>query len=257
VAYEKTLVLGKGKLYFEQFAPGQTQPTGKYRFIGNCPTFNVNQEVQTLDHYQSTGGIRVKDASVTLQTDMGGQFTTDDVTAENLALLFNGTAAADTVGTASGLSQTFTNVQLDSYVQVGTSSTKPDGVGNLTNVVVVTGGDTLVAGTDYDVDVETGMIYLRADAPDLDNGDSISVSYGTAAGTRSRVVDSTNAIYGALRFISDNPYGPQRDYTVPYVKVQASGDYGLISDEWATMTFDFEVQQTATGKRLIATGRYD
>lgn len=258
MAYEKQLVLGKGKLYFEQFTSStQTAPTGKaWRFIGNCPTFNVNQEVQTLDHYQSTGGIRVKDASVTLQTDMGGQFSTDDISAKNLALLFNGAEGDDTIGTASGLSESLTDVVLDTYVQIGTTPTRPEGIGNLTNVVVVNGSDTLAAGVDYNIDVDTGMLYLRDDSNDLAAGDDLTVYYGTAAGTRSRVEDSTNAIYGALKFISDNPYGPNRDYVLPYVKIQASGDFGLISEEWASMTFDFEVQQAGGANRLVATGRY-
>ncbi len=253
------LTLGKGKLYFEQFTSGtQTAPTGrKYRYIGNVPTLTVNQEIQTLDHYRSTGGIRVKDRSVTLQTDMGGQFTTDHIGAKNLALLFQGTEGDDTVATASGLSETVTGVLLDTYIQVGTTSVRPEGVGNLANVVITSGADTLVSGTDYDIDVETGMLYLRDHASAIVNGDSIVVAYGTTAGTRNRVADSTNEVYGALKFIADNPVGENRDYVWPYVKVTASGDFGFITEEWQTMTFDFEVQTAGAGSnRLVGTTRY-
>ena len=251
------LVLGKGKLYFEEFADGQTAPLGRYRFMGNVPTLTVNQETQTLDHFSSTGGIRIKDRSVTLQTDMGGQFTTDDMSAKNMALLFQGTEGADTIGAATGLAETITGASLDTYIQVGTTPSRPEGIANLANVYLTVATDTLVAGTDYDVDVGTGMVYLRDDAVDLAEGDNVVIHYGTAAGSRNRVADSTTEVYGALRFIADNPVGDNRDFVWPYVKVTASGDLGFITEEWQTATFDFEVQKASTdSRRLVATTRY-
>lgn len=257
MAHPDNLVLGKGKLYFEQFVDDQVAPTGRYRFIGNVPTLTVNQEIQTLDHYSSTGGIRTKDRSVTLQTDMGGQFTTDDMSGPNMALLFQGTQGDDTIGTAASLVETITGAELDTYFQVGTTPTRPEGIGNLTDVYLVNGSDTLDAGVDYDVDTATGMIYLRDDAAAIEAGDDVVVHYGTTAGTRNRVADSTNEVYGALRFIADNPVGTNRDFTWPYVKVTASGDLGFITEEWQTATFDFEVQRaTAGSRRLVGTTRY-
>lgn len=256
MAFVDNLVLGKGKLYFEQFAPNQTAPTGRYRFVGNVPTLSVNQEIQTLDHFSSTGGIRTKDRSVTLQNDMGGQFTTDHIGAQNLAMLFQGTEGDDTVASASGLSETFNSIELDTYIQLGVTAGRPEGVGNVTVVAAVVGSDTLAAGTDYDVDTDTGLVYLRDDAVDLATGDNLVIHYSTTAGTRNRVVDASTEIFGAMRFVADNPVGENRDYVWPYVKVSASGDFGLITEEWQTMTFEFEVQKAGSQARVIATGRY-
>lgn len=252
------LTLGKGKLYFERFAPGQTTPTGKLRFIGNVPSLTVTQESETLDHFSSTGGIRVKDRSVTLQNDMSGQFTTDHIGVQNLALLFAGSSGNDTVGSAAADPETFEAVELGSYVQLGISDANPEGVGSVTITAVITdGGDTLASGDDYEADLTTGLIYLKDDAATLVAGDDITVHYSTVAATRTRVVDQGAEIYGLLKFVADNPVGENRDRTWPYVKLSASGDFPIITEEWQTMTFDFEVQKRdASTPRVIDTGRF-
>ncbi len=251
------LTLGKGKLYFEEFAQGQTKGSGRFRFIGNVPTLTVNQEIESLDHFSSTGGIRVKDRSVTLQNDMGGSFTTDHIGEKNLAMLFQGSASEDTIGSATGLSEQHDDVLLDTYIQLGVTDGKPEGIGGVDDVIITAGADTLTAGEDYDVDEATGLVYLRDDAADLEDGDDIIIHYSTTAGTRSRVVDESREIFGSLKYVADNPVGENRDRTWPSVKISASGDFGLITEEWQTMTFEFEVQKRDNSTpRVIDTGRY-
>ena len=55
---------------------------------------------------------------------------------------------------------------------------------------------------------------------------------------------------GALRFISSNPTGIQRDYYFPYVKISSDGDYALKGDDWQSMGFTFEALKLPGRERV-------
>jgi hypothetical protein len=82
-------VVGRGRLFFGQFLKGTRTPQGQLYF-GNTPELSLSQDEDTLDHYSSEGGVRVKDASVSLQTDSSGSFQCDNISDANLALWFRG-----------------------------------------------------------------------------------------------------------------------------------------------------------------------
>lgn len=86
---ENNYVVGRGRLFFGQFKRGTRKPLGQLYF-GNTPELSMSQDEDTLDHYSSEGGVRVKDASVTLQNDASGSFSCDNISNENLALWFRG-----------------------------------------------------------------------------------------------------------------------------------------------------------------------
>lgn len=82
-------VVGRGRLFFGQYKPGTRRATGQ-KYFGNTPALSLSQNEDTLDHYNSDAGVRVKDASVTLQNDSSGSFQCDNISSENLALWFRG-----------------------------------------------------------------------------------------------------------------------------------------------------------------------
>jgi len=85
------LVLGRGKLYFTPYAKGTT--TGGTRgYFGNTPQFTIAQSNTKLDHYSSEGGLKIKDRSIVLQTDLTLTFDCDNIDNGNLALWFGGNA---------------------------------------------------------------------------------------------------------------------------------------------------------------------
>lgn len=89
MADEMNYVVGRGRLFFGQFKPNTREPRGQLYF-GNTPALSLAQSEDTLDHYSSEGGVRVKDASVSLQNDSSGSFQCDNISLENLALWFRG-----------------------------------------------------------------------------------------------------------------------------------------------------------------------
>lgn len=87
--HEMNYVVGRGRLFFGQFARNTRKANGQLYF-GNTPELSLAQDEDTLDHYSSEAGVRVKDASATLQQDSSGSFNVDDISNNNLALWFRG-----------------------------------------------------------------------------------------------------------------------------------------------------------------------
>ena len=90
-------VVGRGRLFFNQFAVGTKTLSGGSRYLGNSPELSLSQDEEKLDHYNSDSGLKVKDASVSLQNDQSGSFSLDDISAENLALWFRGAVESSVI----------------------------------------------------------------------------------------------------------------------------------------------------------------
>lgn len=127
-------VIGRGKLYFDQFVTGTQTPTGE-RYLGNTPALTINSAYQNLDHYSSDEGLRVKDDSVQLQIDRTGSFQCDNISMDNCALMFGSAASSEIQGSDTGRSEVFI-VEQDRSYQLGSDDDHPQGVINVTNVVV-------------------------------------------------------------------------------------------------------------------------
>lgn len=245
----KNYTLGRGRVFFDRFAANAvvtalTRGDGE-RYLGNTPEFSTSSESEDLEHFDSDAGVRVKDDSVQLTLDRNGAFTCDNIDKENIALYFLGDASTLTQASATATAEVFTTAKRGRFYQLGVTESNPSGVRNITNVVVKKGGaptwpTTVTAAGNYQVDEARGRIYIEDDAPDINSVD-IQVTYDTQASTRERVVSKSNSIYGSLRFVADNPKGPNRDYFFPYVKMSPDGDYNLKGDEWQAMGFSFEV----------------
>lgn len=82
-------VVGRGRLFFGKFFDNTRRARGQ-AYFGNTPALSLAQAEDTLDHYSSEGGVRVLDASVSLQNDSSGSFQCDNISLANLALWFRG-----------------------------------------------------------------------------------------------------------------------------------------------------------------------
>ena len=238
--------LGRGELHFDKFAPGTFNKTGE-RYLGNTPELNRSTESENLDHYNSDRGIRVKDKSIVLEKNDSGSFIADEISDENIALWFLGDVGVVAQTAAASIVQVIPASQLKqgTYIQLGESQANPTGHRNVT-VATVTDGATPTPAAytvldDYTVDAELGRLFI-APGGGIDGTEPITVTYATAASTRTQVVvgDGTT-IEGALRFISYNPTGPRRDYYWPYVQLRADGDFAMKGDEWQQLSFAFDI----------------
>jgi hypothetical protein len=261
----KNYTLGRGRLFFDRFTPAQvaagiaaaTQGEGE-RYFGNTPEMAFASSEETLDHFSSEGGIRVKDDSVSLQFDRTGSFKTDNIDSKNLALMF----LSDAVSTVTQASATAVNwlatMSPGMFYQVGSSPSVPTGVRGISNVVVKKGAGfttTVTAAGNYEVDEALGRVYVLPGSTDIPANTPIQVTYDAAANTREQVISKSQAIYGALHFVADNPKGVNRDYYMPYVKLSPDGDFSLKGDSWQEMSFTFEVLNKGNLAGVYVDGR--
>lgn len=251
----KDYVIGKGRLFFDPFPTGTKTGTGELYF-GNTPELSTSSDQETLDHYDADAGLNVKDESVTIEDNMTGQFVTDNISPDNVSLFFGGERGMTTVTAATAVVETFTDVKLGRFLQLGAGALTPSGVRNVTNVVVKVGAVTVAATGNYEVDLELARIFIESDAVGIVEGDDVEVTYDIEAGTRDVIVGRGTEIRGALRFISANPVGTQKDFYWPYVKLVANGDFSLKGDEWLQIPFSFEVlKKDATTERVYIDNR--
>lgn len=262
----KNYTLGRGRLFFDRFTPAQvaagivaaTRGEGE-RYIGNTPELTMSSAGEVLDHFDSDAGIRTKDDSVDLQLDRTGSFRTDNMSAQNLALYFLSDGATSVLQVA-GTAVTFLipGARPGFFYQIGATSTVPAGVRNVSNVSVDKGAGfttNVPAATNWEVDEATGRIYIlpgSAGIPDASGaGTDIQVTYDLAATTREQIISKSTSIYGALRYVADNPKGVNRDYYFPYVKLTPDGDFAPKGDDWVSMTFAFEALKKASNIQAL------
>lgn len=243
----KLYTLGRGKVYFDAFVASTTTLTGE-RYFGNTPSFNLSASADNLDHFDADEGTKTKDASVTLQLNRTGQFTTDNIDPENVALWFLGTASIGSQASGTGLTTVITNPLGDRYYQLGATTGNPSGDRSVTNVVASGGA---VVTTDFTVDAELGRVYI-VDGGAIDGDASVTFTYDRAAKSRQKIISaSTATVDGALRFIAINAKGAQLDYYMPSVKLSPNGEYELKGDAWQQMTFSVEVQKLSDSVQSI------
>lgn len=250
------LVLGRGEVYFDRFATGTQTKTGE-RYLGSTAAFAVSAETQELEHYSSERGLRQKDESVTLQIDYTGTLTVENIDQDNLALFFFGTSEVATIAGATGETEDFTAVP-GLFYQLGATASKPEGVENVSNVAAVldpTGANTtLTVDVDYTLDAELGRLTF-IDGGAVTSGDTVRVTYNIDAQTQQRVISGSDLIQGAVRFISYNGVGNQRNFYMPKVTLRPNGEFALKGEEWQQMSFNMEILQAGTLANVFSTGR--
>lgn len=259
-SYQNNYVVGRGRVYFDRFKDGSTTKTGEMYF-GNTPEFTINTDSETLDHYSSDHGMRVMDASVLLEASQGGTFTCDNIHNDNLALWFLGDVSTTTQTQQTGAAEVFNPVTRGRYYQLGTTDDNPTGVRGVENfqmvkadasvsistgtgdILSIPGATVVPAAGNYEIDLESGRIYIEPDSSELAGNVQIAVQYDVTAQKRTMVIGKSNMVYGALRVISDNPVGLNKNYFFPKVSLAPDGDYALKGDDWQVMSFTFKAMQ--------------
>lgn len=247
----KSYVLGKGKVFFDRYPnnvtmQATTQGEGE-RYFGNTPEYSTSSSSENLDHFSSEGGLKTKDDSAQLSLNRTGKMTVDNISQENVALYYLGDASVISQTAQVGVVTLVTKAKRGRFYQLGVSPTLPAGMRSVKNVVVKSGVGftvTVAQATNYQYDAELGRLYIEANAPDINEVD-IQITFDTDASTRTQVISGSNPIYGALRFVSDNPKGANADHYYPYVKLAPDGDYALKGEEWMKIGFSFEVLKKA------------
>lgn len=234
----KQYTLGRGRVYFDVFTANTTTKTGE-RYLGNTPSFNLTAQSENLDHFDADEGIRTKDDSVTLQLNRTGNFVTDNIDPDNVALFFLGEADVAAQSSASDATTVVANPLGDRYYQLGATSGNPSGDRDVSGVTASVG----VLTTDFTVDLTLGRVYIVPGGA-IDGEATVTFTYDRAAKSRKQIITSNSAtVDGAMRFIAANPKGTNLDYFMPKVKLSPNGEYELKGETWQQMSFSVEVNK--------------
>jgi hypothetical protein len=96
-----------------------TTPPGTLDDVGNCPRFEVEVTEETLDHFSSRSGTKLKDKQVVIETGYTLNFDLDEWSVANLAMFLKGTVTGGNVVSA--------NTVLDAEYAVAFASDNPAG----------------------------------------------------------------------------------------------------------------------------------
>lgn len=255
MADTKNYTLGRGKLHFSRFKTGTYTPEG-YRYIGNTPAFSLNIQATNLDHYNSDEGIREKDDSVALETNRGGSFMTDNIVPENVALFFFGESQTITQTIVASAPETLRGVILGHSYRLGVTPTNPAGYFgiNSTGFLVKKALVTAVVDVDYTMDYEAGVLTILSTSTLFTSGDDAIVTYAVKASTRERVISGSEAVEGAVMFVTKNAKGTDSVYVLPWVRITPNGDYALKGDTWQEIPMTLEILKLPLAEAIYRDG---
>ena len=249
-------VLGRGKVYLALETSFDAFDTVGERYTGNSPGHVLNIESQSLDHFNSDGGINELDASVVTQVNRSGTLTLDSIDTDNLTMFFLGTKAVISQVATPVVGEVIENVLPGLYFQLGASLSNPQGVRGVSAVTITNGGSpatTYVAGEDYELDAEAGRIYV-VPGGDIPAGGDLTIGYTPVASTRDRVISGSKPQRGRLRYIEDNPAGTNRTFLMPLVELSPNGDFDLKGDAWRQIPFNLKVLKRGSLAALYIDG---
>lgn len=243
------LVLGRGEIYFDRFLG--TSRDGE-RYLGNTPAFRIEREVKRLERMTSYRGQKQQRKSAVISETISGSITTDHMATENVGLWHGADGESEVAGDALvPFSETLV-VKRDRFYQLGLPE---NGVGlsyidnaqvRLTNI----SGVVLTPGVHYVLDRTAGRISIPESSP-LSNGATIFVRYFKRPSASTLMKTSGQETFGALRYVSQNPYGPQVDYFFPQVRLTPRGAVDMKGDEFRQMSFDIEAIRLAPNLPLV------
>jgi len=219
---ERTYTLGRGVLFFKN-------QDGSYSKVGNLTEFKLSIKVEKLEHYNTESGLKVKDLELIKSVDATINFTTDELTAENLKRWFLGNSQTLTQS-AGTVEKTFEGVKKGFYYDLGVRKVKSVTVTNEDGSVTYTEGD------DYTLDAPAGIIYIEPNGSIAD-GSTIKVSAQVYSTQMEQVNALTNpTLEVGIWFKGDPPRGAVLDI-IGEVFLRPDGDLSLVSDDWLTINF--------------------
>ncbi len=251
-------VIPRGRVYFDPY-DANDDLTGEIPF-GNCPGITVAISEEKADHYSSEAGLSEKDASKTVRVDRTGTLACDNFNSPNVSLFLSADLETKTQS-ATPVTGEIRAVLPGRQYQLGATSANPLGVRNVTGITVKSEDGTTttyVAGTDYNIDAETGRVQI-IEGGGIAAG-NVAFGYTPVAGTfESMKTGASVTRTGALRVVSNNATGKDRDFYLPKVTLAADGDLTLIaagdSTEYVSMSFALEVLKAPNAEAIYCDGR--
>ena len=213
----------QGSLMAANRDPLTGKPMGFSR-IGNVPELTLDIEVTNFEHKESETGARGLDLIINKERKGKFTFKMESITLENLALGLMGSSAPVAGGTVAAET-------LKVYLGLRTPLAHP----KVSAVTITEGATPLVAGTDYTLDAENGVIIWPETATtNVAQGDEVTVAYTYGGYDRLDAFTQSSANERYLRFEGLNTVDDSRVIVDLYrCQFDPLTGYGLINEELA------------------------
>lgn len=249
-------LIPRGRVYFDPYDASE-RLTGEIP-LGNCPGVTLTIETEKAEHFSSQTGLREKDGSWVVQVQRTGSLQCDNFSPSNAALWLTGSHEVKTQD-ATPVAAEERSVLPGRQYQLGATGANPLGVRNVKDITVAPkeGGAVYAAGTDYNVDTETGRVQILEGGA-IAAATVVVFGYTPVAGKFESVKSGAKSeLTGALRVVSDNATGGNRDWYLPKVTLSASGDLSLIAEgtDVVVMEFELEALKPTNAEAIYCDGR--
>ena len=225
--------------------------------MGNCPSFTISIDSEKAEEYSAETS-----ASELIGTLTGKVKRTAKITCNNMSMA---TYAKFLAATSEVVNQAATPVtaELRTVVpgktyQLGQTAANPIGARNVTAVSVKSqdGATPYVAGTDFNVDPETGRVQI------IDGGGivagQVQFGYTPVAGSYTRLkTGGKTSFLAALRVVADNAAGSNKDWYMPRCNLTPSGDLPIVTNDvsFVTVEFDLDILKSANAEAIYVGDR--
>ncbi len=261
-------VLGRGIIRLALIDAVTGLPLG-FRDLGNCPQFKISMTTEELKHFSSRSGLKVVDKRVVLSQEINFSFQLDEINQQNFELFFTGDEASVTNPAVAGVGTSMDKQTLTTSVEQGKWYVMRDEdslvrASFVTDSGIVIYNETTmmaVASTEYEFDLEAGLVFIKANAAGVSDGDSLTWYSSAQAGAPAKL-QQMSALAGSqqnycLEFVQVNPANgdEERLYEFHSVNVSADSDLDLIGDAFSLLSFKGSAQSNSQlgGKTLTIT----
>lgn len=242
------LVLGRGELYFDRFPTGSLEGEGEL-YLGNTPGFTLERSTQATKRSRSVGGQIIEQAGIVTKDEQAGDFETDNVDMENLALWYGGTVDDTGQGAQTNLVESF-QVKRGRWRQLGVSVHRA-GLSNVTAATFRKSGVIVAAVGNITLDLALGRFKFDEDAADLADGDTVDVTFTCGVDADPKLSSAPREVTGSLRYVSTNPVGPKVDYFFPYVSLTPRRDIDWKRDDFVTIGFSMVARKLDAETEIV------
>lgn len=228
--HKTNTVLGNGEVYIDLYENGAK--TGE-RYLGDSvgATLSVSSERTTIQSGDGAVAQDLVDVVRSVSRTLG--FTLRDSSIANWALFLIGEEDSESIAAAvvKGNAAWAFKAKKGRWFQIGSTDANPSGVGKVSdepadtktagahdagdNSVIVTSaaaaassGNTIARASNYQVDAETGRIYIEPGAADFTDGTTYYVHYKPSAARKiaqAKGTGTASQITCALRYLEDDP----------------------------------------------------
>lgn len=248
--------LGKGIVMIQEEETFDSEKG--YRDLGNAPAFNLSVESETLEHYSSRAGLKVKDADIVTSMKAKGTLTLDVPDLNNLNLwLYGGTiteteqAAVESETTVAAFAVKYADVWLPLGLGFDLATFKIEKTPYDAGPPEVP-ATYYVEDTDYEIDLKAGLVRILSSG-DITVGTSATVKilYTRSALDHYKIdgLQSTTK-YAHIYFVSQAANGRFLDVK-GYCSFKPTGDLQMIGEEFQKMDFELEFIENAAYTGIV------